>query len=276
MEWSKVKNIIILILLMLNAFLLVLVLGRQRAADQYARSAVTRAVQVLEQNGVKVSEDALGDASAPPELTVSRDLQAEQAIARALLGEDVRRADRSGGLYVYEGAGGSALFRASGEFEAELTPRSPEGRSPAAHAAALLKQLGLEGELVGAPQAGESGEVVMLQKLNGVPVYSCRLVFRYDGQGLTALRGTLLAGQARSAPEQTQLLDLPNTLIRFLDGVLEQGSLCSAVTGLRPGYRLTQSFGAELHLAPAWLVSTDAGSYYLDGATGALEAAGLS
>lgn len=276
MEWSKVKNIIILILLMLNAFLLVLVLGRRRAVDEYARSAVTRAVQVLEKNGVKVSEDALGDASALPELTVSRDLQAEQALARALLGEDVRRTDQSGGLYAYEGAGGSALFRASGEFQAELTPRPLEGRTPAGHAAALLKQLGLEGELISAPQAGESGEVVMLQKLNGVSVYSCRLVFRYDEQGLTTLSGVLLAGPARSAPDQADFLDLPNALIRFLDGILEQGSLCSAVTGLRPGYRLTQSFGAELRLAPTWLVNTDAGSYYLDGATGALEAAALA
>ncbi len=56
-------------------------------------------------------------------------------------------------------------------------------------------------------------------------------------------------------------------------GVLERGDLCSSVTALRAGYQLTQSFGADLHLTPVWLVSTNVGSYYLDGVTGELQPA---
>ena len=52
MEWSKVKNIIILMLLLVNGFLLVLVAARREETDRYQQSALTQAVQVLEQNGI--------------------------------------------------------------------------------------------------------------------------------------------------------------------------------------------------------------------------------
>ena len=47
MEGRKIKNIVILILLMVNGFLLFLVVGQQMKVRQYQRSALTRASQVL-------------------------------------------------------------------------------------------------------------------------------------------------------------------------------------------------------------------------------------
>ena len=43
MEWPKLKNIIILILLLVNGFLLVLVVGREFQVSRYERSAFTQA-----------------------------------------------------------------------------------------------------------------------------------------------------------------------------------------------------------------------------------------
>jgi len=272
LEWSKVKNIIILILLMVNGFLLVLVLGQQRAVSQYAHSAVTQAAEVLERNGITVAPEALSKSSPLPTLTAPRDLQAEQRISQVLLGE-AARTDRGGGLYAYENRAGTALFRASGEFQVQLAGLPLEGRAPADHAENLLKDMGLHGELVSVPAEGRDGEVVFLQTLDGAPVYSCRLVFQYAGGYLQSISGTLLTGTPQPVQENTEYLDLPNALIRFLDGILDRGGVCSAVTGLRPGYRLTQSFGTDLRLAPTWLVTTNAGSYYMDGVTGALETA---
>lgn len=272
MEWPRVKNIIILILAIVDAFLLFLVLGQQRAVDRYAQSAVTGAVAVLAQNGVTVSPGALEDSQALPPLSASRDLDAEAAAARALLGGNAVRQDQSGGLYAYESPVGTALFRAGGGFEADFIQRPSAARGIGEHARGVLEDMGLTGELVSAPE-GRSGEVVLYQTLDGAPVYSCRLVFRYrDGQ-LEGVAGTLLSGTPASASESARPLDLPSALMRLLSGVLERGGVCSEVTGLRPGYRLGQAFGAEVRLTPAWLVSTNAGSYYMDGVTGELESA---
>ena len=48
MEWRKVKNIIILVLLLLNGFLLVLVGTRREEALRYDQRALLQAAQVLE------------------------------------------------------------------------------------------------------------------------------------------------------------------------------------------------------------------------------------
>lgn len=268
MEWPKVKNIILIILALVNGFLLVLVLGQRRAVEEYARSAVTRAVEVLDRSGITVSEASLGEAESPPARLTGRDLAAEARAAQALLGEDVIREDRSGGLYVYESAAGTALFRSSGGFSAQLTDCPLDGGDPGQHALALLSAMGLSGEVAQTP-AGD-GTVLIRQTVAGLPVYSCTLTFYYRGGCLREIHGALLAGEFQPA-EGDAPLDLPNTLIRFLDGILQRGDVCSAITGLRPGYRLTQSFGAELRLTPVWLVTTNVGSYYVDGLDGAVE-----
>ena len=54
MEWRKLKNLIILILLVVNGFLLVLVAARSQEAAQYERSALEQTVQVLERGGIQV------------------------------------------------------------------------------------------------------------------------------------------------------------------------------------------------------------------------------
>jgi len=272
LEWPKVKNIIILILAIVDAFLLFLVLGRQRAVDRYAQSAITGAVEVLAQNGVAVSPGALDNCDALPALTTSRDLSAESAVTQALLGPDTTRRDQSGGLYAYESPIGTALFRATGDFEAYLTQRPAASRTPAEHALALLADMGLTGELAGSPQ-GPDGEVVLYQTVNGAPVYSCQLVFRYEEGALASVSGTMLTGTLLPAAEDPKPLDLPSALMRLLSGVLERGGVCSVVTDLRPGYRLEQSFGTEMHLAPTWLAVTNTGNYYLDSITGTLTSA---
>ena len=62
MAWSKVKNIMILLLLLVNAFLLVLVGMRQGESRRYQDAALTQAIGVLEQNGIQVETQALGSA----------------------------------------------------------------------------------------------------------------------------------------------------------------------------------------------------------------------
>ena len=59
MPRSKLKNIIILILLLVNAFLLLLVGGQLIQTRQAQRSTLAKAGLILAQNGIAVSEEAL-------------------------------------------------------------------------------------------------------------------------------------------------------------------------------------------------------------------------
>ena len=55
MEWSKIKNIIIIILLTVNAFLLISVADREWKSAQYQEEARLGAVEVLRSNRIAVS-----------------------------------------------------------------------------------------------------------------------------------------------------------------------------------------------------------------------------
>ena len=272
MEWPKLKNIIILILLLVNGFLLVLVVGREFQVSRYERSAFTQAGQVLAQNGITVDEDLLEQAvreSLVP-LTVQRDLQAEMDIAQALLGCQAVRTDQGGGLYGYDSDRGSALFRSNGDFSFSLLDCPLDGQSPSNHAADILKQMGLNGEELGSQTAGEQTKVSFRQVLNDVPVYTCRLDFLYGNGRLLSISGTLMTGSVTPVSTPSSALDLPTALISFLRGVLERGDVCSSIDGLRLGYRSSQAFGADIRLTPTWLITTNISGYYLDAATGTL------
>ena len=272
MEWPKLKNIIILILLLVNGFLLVLVVGREFQVNRYEHSALTQAGQVLAQNGITVEDDLLSRAARDSlvPLTVQRDLQAEMDIAQTLLGTQAVRTDQGSGLYGYDSDRGSALFRANGDVSVTLVDCPLDGQDPSDHAASLLEQMGLDGEVLDIQTDRGQTTVTFHQLLNGVPVYTCRLTFTYDSDSLLSISGTLMTGTVTPVSGVASSLDLPTALISFLRGVLDRGDVCSAIHDLQLGYRSSQAFGSDIQLTPTWSITTNISSYYLDTATGEL------
>lgn len=276
MEWGKLKNIIILILLLINGFLLVLVGARSSEVRRYEQSAVERSVQVLEENGIQVEPDALPAGGGAEPVSAQRDVAAEGRLVSALMGEELTGVHRGGGLYTYTGARGQMSVRAGGELS--LIPSEDPFWStddPADHAAALMAALPAETELVRTEVSGTSGTVVYCQRWGGVPLFSCQVTLTYRAGRLTGLSGSLLAADKTTA-ESARLLTLPTVLMRFLDEILTSGDVCSSIRAVEPGYRMTQSFSGAVRLTSVWRVSTNTADYYLDGVTGELTRAAES
>lgn len=271
MEWRKLKNLIILILLTVNGFLLVLVGIRWEESVRYERSALEQTVQVLERGGIQVDVEAVAAADGLAPMTVERDVEREARLAGVLLDEEVQGDNRGGGLYLYRGGLGEVSLRSGGGLSAEFL-RNDHWKTdrPEDHAAALLKKLGVEGALT---EQGNEGENVVLrftQSWNGVPVFSCEVEFVYRDGYLTTLRGALLMA-ADGTAETGQALTLPTALMRFSEELGITGDVCSAIRSMEPGYRGTaQSLSGGARLTPVWLVVTDTANYYLDCVTGAL------
>ena len=85
MEWRKVKNIIILVLLLVNGFLLVIVGARLGEVRRYEQSAMDQACRVLEANGIRVEQTGLKAAEDLFVLGGERSTEGEAAMAAALL-----------------------------------------------------------------------------------------------------------------------------------------------------------------------------------------------
>lgn len=269
-EWRRVKNIMIIILLLINGFLLVLVGSRRSESQRYERSALNGSIQVLAYNGIELRESAISARGGQAGGTTERDLRMENKIASILLGEEVEGTDRGGGLVTYATGRGQISIRAGGELTSRLEDQPYWYTSdPENHAASLMERLGVESRLAEAELLDGSGTVVYQQMLDGVPLFSCRLCFVYEGGRLAQLSGNLLAVDSFHE-EDGELLSLPTVLMRFLDDVLSSGDVCSAILAVEPGYRMTQSFTNTIRLQPVWYISTNTADYYVDGITGEL------
>jgi regulatory protein YycI of two-component signal transduction system YycFG len=127
----------------------------------------------------------------------------------------------------------------------------------------------IEGEIAEAALNGGAGTVTVRQLWQGVPVFSCQMVFVFRDNELISLSGTVLA-PGESSVENSRLLTLPSALLSFMDGILSGGDVCSAVESMAPGYRMVQSFSGMMRLEPVWLISGNTADYYMDAVTGEL------
>lgn len=270
MEWPKLKNIIILILLLANLFMVSLVLVQKRDSARYQTAALDNAVSVLESSGIRVDRQQIPKEMELDVLTAARDMDSEAELASALLGE-CTASGLGGGRYAYEGAAGAAEFRSNGNFSVTFSGNARTARKTGGeeeHAAALLKQAGLTAEQTGREQSGDGVTLTFCQTWKGVPVYSCAITAEYENGALRALSGLRLMGTPQTAGG-ADLISVPTALMRVLNGIGDLGDVCSEITAMEAGYEMTAA-ADELRLTPVWHVVTDTGVYSLNALTGAL------
>lgn len=274
MEWRKLKNIILLILLGLNLALAILI-GGPALSDHYRESqAAGEAVDFLEQKGIRLEGIKLPDPSQFPSRTVSRDREGEERLARALLGEDTQQEARGGEVYRYTGRAGVLQFHSDGSFWAELTPGAfPVGENPGTAALELLKILEFDGEIIDYPGENALG-VYVRQVWEGAHLFNQQVLVQWDDTGITEITsGRRLYGR----PEEDagrQTITLATALIDFYNGLNRLGDVCSRVDGIEPGYLSTTSLSRQMELTPVWRITTDTGAYQLDLVSGEVERVG--
>lgn len=271
MEWSKIKNIILLILLILNGILLVMTAQQEHQQRLDEASALTQVLESLEANGISVSPSVLPEETPLPTLLVDREnMQTGPEQAETLLGPCSRK-DESGGVRVtYTSASGRLETFSNGRFSAELTPGLfPTGTSdPLVHALEMLKLLGVTAELTAREQKDDSDVLTFRQVWEGAPVFNCEITLSYQAGSLYRIEGQRLFGSA-SASGTPEMVNLPTLLIRFLGQRNESGRMFSEIRSISAGYQYSGS--RPYTLTPVWYVETDTGPYTLSGADGTVQ-----
>ena len=150
MEWSKLKNIILLILLCTNAALLAMVLGQNWRESSALRQARADAIALLRQEGTQVEDDVVPQKTELTLLRAERDQAEEEKLARALLGDELAAQDRGGGVYLYRSNLGEIQFHSDGAFQASFQPNafSLNGEGPEQLAQRIAEQLAFTGQVV--------------------------------------------------------------------------------------------------------------------------------
>ena len=256
MSWSKLKTIIILILLILNLFLFSLVAFLQVQSARYEASALSQALEVLTQSGISIDASALPESMDLPTLSVARDTVREQEVAEQLGGS---RSDQLVSFLNY------------GRFYATLDPARPvpEGSSRTQQTQELLQSLGIE---VWQVTEEADGSVSAVQSLNGVPVFTPDTVLTaaYDESGqMVSLSGRLLLGATTEVPENREPVSMPTVLLSFLSAMSDWADVYQSIESIQAAYLVSfvPTLTDPIRLTPVWHIVTDTGAYCLDAYT---------
>lgn len=270
MDNGKLKNIVLVILVVTNALLLGLMAFQQLESRQYRQQALQDAVELLAQQGIAAQIQDMPRQDFPVPQALDQDSEGELRSFAALLGEDTRLTQR-GLVSLYTGAMGQAEVRDDGAFWATLAPGSyPLGEeSMERHAAQVLSAMDIPCQLTG----GDESAVTAVEMLGEVPVFSCTLTLRYDNGELRSVSGYRLPGRATPDAQGGSPLSTATLLVRFRAAVMASGDTCTAITAATQGYTLGIDSNRKTRLTPVLRLETDTNLYILDALTGELSRA---
>ncbi len=273
MRWSKIKNIIILLLVIVNGFLLALVGLRAWQTEQGERETRERMIGILANNGIEfLPQEVPGELKLP-----SWQVEVEtpdEAQAVWLVGE-LRSVESVGGRTTYTGERGAASFSSDGGVQAEFPSNAwPCDRERiTATAAEMLNALSVPSvQETGRREEENAVTVTYTQLWEGEPVFDRTLVLRWEDGSIRSLNGSCLLGGGE-AQTGGETITSSTALARFLTALNDGGYVCSQITDVYAGY--TSGGTGTVNLTPAWLIGTDVWprQFVVDGVTGTVTAA---
>ncbi|MGI5971016.1 MAG: hypothetical protein ACOX7P_04750 [Oscillospiraceae bacterium] len=256
MEWSKLKTVIIVILLIVNAVLLFLLVRDTQTTRRLRADALDDLHTVLRINGIELKAETLPDSDGVYALTSARDVAEENEISTTLLGFCIFD-DKGGNIHYYHSELGEAYFRGTGDFEMTLYSADES-------AFKLMRKLFSEKGIVLPAEIYGSAN----QTLGNLPVYDCVLTFEKYESGVK-ITGRLITSPA--VPDINKpAIDAPTALVRFVSEMNLNGFICTEVTNIELGYSMAAPVAGDFELTPVWRIITDTGEYYINGVNGAL------
>ena len=263
MKWSRIKDIILGMLLVVNLILLGLVIQRRQEVVRYEQELQSGTVAVLLQNGITLSEDIVPWEDMDSAWALVRSTEQEQAVAQGLLGACEKR-DENPDTYVSDT--GSARFRSSGEVQVQYYEASPFDREGGGQeeeqTRAAMETLGLSGEVTAVEEQAETTVVTVRQSWNGRPVFDCELRWEYQNGRLQSVTGKWLFGAASGSSGET--LSAATLLVKFMGEVVSKGEVCNEILAVEPGYATASGMREASWLNPVWRVTTDTGLFEVD------------
>lgn len=261
MKASRLKTIVIVILLLVNAFLLFLLLSRRAEQTQAYERTVEQLCELFDRSGVSFDCALLPENSDVYALSPERSSTREMAFAKSLLGDDVSAFDSGGGISRYSSSLGSCSLRSGGTVDAVL---SRPLNDAAQFSRELFRSFGYKE--VSSSLNGGSGSVTGMRRSKNGPIYNAALTLTFTDSTLTNVSGTFLSDLDEG--RRTDGLDAISALVHFLDYCGVSGVVCTEVSALDSGYLLQSSASAPLRLIPVWRITTDVNNYYVNCKTG--------
>lgn len=271
MKITKIKSILIWALVLVNLFFLAVIL-RDHLADRSGRKELLENLaRLFEQHGVALDAGSIGEGIGLQEYTISRNQDAERALAEALLGNTVK-IDEGGSIYEYKSEKGTAVF-AGGAFEVTINPGVwLAGAGPVRTVRDVLKTLKIEAASLDLEKDGSSETVTAVCAVGGYPIFNCSIKLHFKDGWFLEFSG-MMAASLTPAAGKTDMSSPATALVRFLSDIKNKKIYCTKIHAVTPGYYMPPFFSDDDSLIPVWRIQTDAGTFYRDAVTGEIAGA---
>ena len=240
MQWDKVKNILIAILLTINLFLLGNLAVRGWQSHRRTSELEANLRTLVSARGMQLDTAfSFPEDITLPELSLDRSRADEEKIAAAMLGEHAERTEQEDGTVRFESDRGTLEWQADGNVQADytLTESAPTSVSEALEQARrLCSRWGFQAEQ--ADWTAEETVVTLTGSVAGLPVHNRRLT----------LNGISITCSAADA------------LLQFAAESGETGTIES----MTAGYRMQTDSSRRIRLTPTWKIDTETGEYLVD------------
>lgn len=269
MERYRLKNIIILILALLNAFLLVS-LGVQGTEERNARRLRDQElVALFAADGMALDPGLIPEDAPPAVSTLLRDETLERDAAAFWLDAPSERTAQGGGIFTYSAAHGAAIFRDTGSFDIAGTLSDGDAE---ARCRDFCKQFSYTEPVFTLDEDG-SGTATALRLWEDRPVLNGTVTFTLEQGSVTAVNGYLLPDVSTESGDSQTLLSAVAALTAFQQMRQESSSVVSAITAIDLSYDLQSTAAAPMTLVPSWHIITDTASFYVNCSSGAVRRA---
>ena len=270
MPVSKIKNLILLILLLSVIGLLVQIIPAQLEQTRAEEALHTQLEQLFASYELRLDGAALPRSVSLYAIELSAQRTDAESAAQALLGADaVLQPDSTHYESTYSSAAGSCTFRSDGGFSAVLSGEKSVSEIRRA-AGKLLRRMGFEAQSVSEPSRVSAGvyTVTAEQSLLGVPLLSDGLTLTYTNGCLTGIEGTFFTGASQLARTSEDAgVSCADALVALLSGREALGWVGSEITAVRQCYRPAESASASVRMTPVWMIETDTGAFCVNGLT---------
>lgn len=270
MATSKIKNLMIYILLFVNLFLLGLLAADWIQTQRTERTSMQAMQTILENDGITMEQTRLPSSERVSSYAVSRNFSKEEDLVTALLGRVSVKQDQGGNIMYYSGEKGEGSFRGTGDFEVLLDNNAvPINGDTVDAARSILRKMGIKAEFcpeLSTQTGGIYTTVVMRCSYEEMPVVNGLVQFVFTSKFLMMVTGTRLL-DIQQIDTSVQILDETTLLTRFVGIVRRNGYVCNELRDIAVVYLYTPDASGG-KLAPLWEIETDTGVFYLNMATG--------
>lgn len=269
MEHSKIKNIIIIVLLVVNIIFLVLFLIGRIETGKLEKKTKEDLIRIFDLHGISLDMSVIPSYPELGSYEVLRDTESEKAIAEGILGKcEVN--ELGGNIFQYKSALGEGIFRGNGEFSITLAEGIPISDTTIKGLSSYLGSMNIAVDWKSAETEythGRLSSVRFTDVFEEYPIFNCRITMSFTDGKLMSLYGRRLTSTPSPAASEP-MIGVYTALIGFLSSVEESNLICNEITAISPGYSFSASVSGSGRLVQYWCVSTDVGKYYVNGLTG--------